>query len=154
MADNLVRGGSRPLYAPCFPAQFGCETQDVVEYAYDPDKARQLLADAGYGDGFELDLYAYRERDYAEAMIGDLRDIGIDVNLRFMTSPALLEQQRGGNTDMSFKTWGSYSVNDVSAFTSVYFGGGEARRTQQIVLSGRTGGTATTVKWALRREGA
>jgi len=37
---------------------------------------------------------------------------------------------------------------------SVYFGGGEARRTQQIVLSGRTGGTATTVKWALRREGA
>jgi uncharacterized heparinase superfamily protein len=37
---------------------------------------------------------------------------------------------------------------------SVYFGGGEARRTQQIVLSGRTGQTATTVKWALRREGA
>lgn len=37
---------------------------------------------------------------------------------------------------------------------SVYFGGGEARRTQQIVLSGRTGATPTMVKWALRREGA
>ncbi|KFF48940.1 ABC transporter substrate-binding protein [Gammaproteobacteria bacterium MFB021] len=124
MADNLVRGGSRALYAPCFPAQFGCETQDVVQYAYDPDKARALLAEAGYPDGFEIDLYAYRERDYAEAMIGDLRNVGIRANLRFMTSAALLDQQRSGKTDMSFKTWGSYSVNDASAFTSVYFGGG------------------------------
>lgn len=124
MAENLVRGGSRPLYAPCFPAQFGCETQDVVKYDYDPDKARQLLKEAGYGDGFEVNLFAYRERDYAEAMIGDLRNVGIRANLRFMTSPALLDMQRGGKTDMSFKTWGSYSVNDVSAFTSVYFGGG------------------------------
>ncbi len=37
---------------------------------------------------------------------------------------------------------------------SVYFGGGEARRTQQIVLSGSTGADATTVQWALLREGA
>ncbi|MDA0661725.1 MAG: heparinase II/III family protein [Proteobacteria bacterium] len=36
---------------------------------------------------------------------------------------------------------------------SMYFGGNEARRTQQIVLSGRTGAATTTVKWALRREG-
>ncbi len=36
---------------------------------------------------------------------------------------------------------------------SVYFGGDEARRTQQIVLSGRTGAGTTTVQWALRREG-
>ena len=37
---------------------------------------------------------------------------------------------------------------------SIYFDGDEARRTQQIVLSGRTGADATTVQWALRREGA
>jgi uncharacterized heparinase superfamily protein len=36
---------------------------------------------------------------------------------------------------------------------SIYFGKGGAKRTQQVVLSGRTGGDSATVKWALRREG-
>lgn len=36
---------------------------------------------------------------------------------------------------------------------SIYFGAGGAKRTQQIVLSGRTDGDGATVKWALRREG-
>ena len=41
----------------------------------------------------------------------------------------------------------------VDLAESMYFGGNEARRTQQIVLSARTGAGPTTVKWALRREG-
>ncbi len=36
---------------------------------------------------------------------------------------------------------------------SIYFGDGGAKRTQQIILSGRTDGNGATVKWALRREG-
>lgn len=32
------------------------EDLDDSGYAYDPDRARQLLADAGYGDGFEVDM--------------------------------------------------------------------------------------------------
>ncbi|WP_251977211.1 ABC transporter substrate-binding protein [Salinicola avicenniae] len=152
MADNLVRGGSRPLYAPCFPAQFGCETEDVVDYDYDPEKARTLLEEAGYGDGFEVDLFAYRERDYAEAMIGDLRNVGIRANLRFMTSPALLDMQRGGKTDMSFKTWGSYSVNDVSAITSVYFGGGADDRWNDEQVQQWLQTADTSVDPAVRKE--
>ncbi len=36
---------------------------------------------------------------------------------------------------------------------SIYFGSSGAKRTQQLVLSGRTDGSGATVKWALRREG-
>jgi uncharacterized heparinase superfamily protein len=36
---------------------------------------------------------------------------------------------------------------------SVYMGSGEARKTQQIVLSGSAAPGGTTVRWALRREG-
>ncbi|HZS81871.1 MAG TPA: heparinase II/III family protein [Stellaceae bacterium] len=36
---------------------------------------------------------------------------------------------------------------------SVYLGGGEVRKTQQIVLSGHVGSQGATVRWAIRREG-
>jgi uncharacterized heparinase superfamily protein len=42
----------------------------------------------------------------------------------------------------------------IDLVESMYFGGSQARRTQQIVLSGRTGSGTTTVKWALRQEGS
>jgi uncharacterized heparinase superfamily protein len=40
----------------------------------------------------------------------------------------------------------------VNVAESIYFGSGGAKRTQQIVLSGRTDSNGATVKWALRRE--
>ncbi|WP_242495061.1 hypothetical protein [Salinicola tamaricis] len=85
-------------------------------------------------------------------MIGDLRNVGIRANLRFMTSAALLDQQRSGNTDMSFKTWGSYSVNDASAFTSVYFGGGADDLWQDPQVESWLETADTSVDPEVRRE--
>ena len=90
LAENLVRGGSQPVYAPCFRTQFGCDTSKVVKYPYDPAKAKALLAEAGYPNGFDTDLWAYRERDYAEAMIGDLRKVGIRARLHFVQYLSLI----------------------------------------------------------------
>lgn len=135
MAESMVRGGSRPLSAPCFPSQFGCEQQDAVKYPYDPKKAKELLAQAGYPNGFSTDIYAYRNRDYVEAVIGDLRKVGIKARLHFMTYAALRDKQRAGKVPISFQTWGSYSINDVSAIISVYFKGGadDEDKDQQVI---------------------
>lgn len=122
MAVNLVGGGSRVIYSACFPEQFGC-TEDVPKYDYDPAKARELLKEAGYPSGFSIDLYAYRERPYAEAMIGYLHDVGIRANLRFLKYSALRDQVRQGKTDMVFMTWGSNSIADASAITGIFFRG-------------------------------
>ncbi|GAB6851939.1 ABC transporter substrate-binding protein [Paraburkholderia kururiensis] len=124
LTRNLVRGGSQPVYSACFRTQFGCDTTGVVKYEYNPAKARELLKAAGYPNGFDTDLYAYREREYAEAMIGDLRKVGINARLHYLQYAALRTAQRAGKTPMTFQAWGSFSVNDVSAFTSVYFKGG------------------------------
>lgn len=43
---------------------------------------------------------------------------------------------------------------ELSLGESVYLGSGEARRTQQVVLSGTVPGGGVTVRWAIRREPA
>jgi peptide/nickel transport system substrate-binding protein len=137
LADSLVRGGSQPVHAPCFRTQFGCETAKVVKYDYDPAKAKALLAEAGFPNGFDTDLWAYREREYAEAMIGDLRKVGIRARLHFVQYPALRNEIRSGRAPLSFQAWGSFSINDASAFAGNYFKGGPddtAKDAQTIAL--------------------
>lgn len=124
LANDLVRGGSQPVYTPCFRTQFGCDASVAVKYGYDPAKARELLKQAGYPNGFETDLYAYREREDAEAIIGDLRKVGIIAHLHYLQYAALRTAYRAGKTPMTFQAWGSYSINDASAFVSAFFTGG------------------------------
>lgn len=120
IAKNLLGGNSRPIFSPCYPTQVGC-TQDVATYPYDVAKAKKLLAEAGYPDGFDITLFGYRNRPYAEAIVGDLKAVGINAKLTMMKYSALREKQRAGKTPMEFLTWGSYSINDVSAIVSHFF---------------------------------
>jgi peptide/nickel transport system substrate-binding protein len=120
MVRSLVGEGSRVLNSLCFPAQFGCTDDGVPRYDYDPVKAKRLLAEAGYPNGFEVDLYAYRERLQTEAMINYLRAVGIRANLRFLQYSAMRDQVRAGNAPISHQTWGTL-VSDVSAMTPVFF---------------------------------
>ncbi|HEY0290969.1 MAG TPA: ABC transporter substrate-binding protein [Hansschlegelia sp.] len=125
MVDNLVRGGSRVMNAACFIGQFGCVDAAAQRYDYDPAKAKALLKEAGYPNGFEIDIAAYREREYAEAVIGYLRAVGISARLNYLRYAAFRDALRAGKVSIGFQTWASFSINDVSAFTGVYFRGGE-----------------------------
>jgi peptide/nickel transport system substrate-binding protein len=120
MVRSLVGEGSRVLNSLCFPAQFGCTDEGVPRYDYDPAKAKRLLAEAGYPNGFEVDLFAYRDRLQTEAMINYLQAVGIKANLRFLQYAAMRDQIRAGRVAMAHQTWGTL-VNDVSAMTPVFF---------------------------------
>jgi peptide/nickel transport system substrate-binding protein len=123
MIDNLVGGGARIMHSACFIDQFGCTDKGVPRYDYNPAKAKELLKQAGYPNGFKTELYAYREREYAEAVIGYLRAIGIDARLNYLKYAAMRDAHRAGKTPITFQTWGSFSVADASAFTGVWFKG-------------------------------
>ena len=117
---NIV-GGGRVIHVHCFPTQFGCDDKAAPRYAYDPAKAKALLTEAGFPNGFEMDFFAFRDRQQAEAIIGYLRAVGIRINLRYVQAVAARDAMREHKAGMIQQTWGSFSVNDISANTPVFF---------------------------------
>jgi peptide/nickel transport system substrate-binding protein len=105
----------------CYPSQFGCDDGATRRIEYNPQRARQLLAEAGFPNGFDIDFFAYRERNQSEAMINYLRAVGIRANLRFMQYAAMRELIRSNRAGLVHQTWGSFSIGDISAGTPVYY---------------------------------
>jgi peptide/nickel transport system substrate-binding protein len=54
-------------------------------------------------------------------MIGYLRAVGIRTSLRFMQYAAARDAGRAGKPPLSHQSWGSFSINDVSAATPNFF---------------------------------
>ncbi|KAA0968900.1 ABC transporter substrate-binding protein [Aureimonas fodinaquatilis] len=120
IAQGLIGERADPVNSVCHPLQVGCST-DVTTYDYDPDKARALLAEAGFPDGFSADLYTAVPREFNEAVVNDLRAVGIQLNIRQMQYSAFRPVARSGEAKITFNTWGSNRINDASASTSHFF---------------------------------
>lgn len=121
--EALVGGGSTLTNAACNPLQFGCE-QDVATYEYNPDKARELLSEAGYADGFSIPMVVTSVPTVnAEAIAADLARVGITVNLNVQQYASAVDMWRGNRVAMMHTNWGSYGVGDVGLSVGNFFGG-------------------------------
>jgi peptide/nickel transport system substrate-binding protein len=144
ITKNLVGGQARVIRSACYPKQFGC-AQDVRDYAYDPAKAKGLMAEAGLAGGFKIDLFAYRSRPVAEAIIGNLKAIGIEANLQWLQYPAVVQKRRANEAPMIVDDWGSSSINDVYAMLPPFFSGGadDYSMDQQVIAAIEKAGSTT-----------
>jgi peptide/nickel transport system substrate-binding protein len=89
IADALFAGFVKPATGYVATGELGYGA--VEPFGYAPDTALDLLAEAGYADGFEIDMacpegaYTHFE-EVCEAVVGYLGEVGIDVNIEIMES--------------------------------------------------------------------
>ncbi|RIK43383.1 MAG: hypothetical protein DCC55_05865 [Chloroflexi bacterium] len=94
--DTIFSGYATRAVGFVAPGNLGHQPIDPV--AYDPDLAQQLLADAGYPDGFEIDMAcpeaAYPSiNEVCQAIQGYLRAAGIAANLDLMEANAYWDRE-------------------------------------------------------------
>jgi peptide/nickel transport system substrate-binding protein len=145
MVRQFMLDAGRVLDAPCYPTQFGCDESSATHYEYNPAKARQLLADAGYPSGFATELVSYLLPQWAVAVQGYLKAVGIDAHVAQLPVADAIRRNAEGESPLSMGSWGSYSINDVSAFLPYFFTGGpnDYTRDPKIEALVREGGSVT-----------
>ena len=85
---------------------------DYKGYAYDPARARRLLADAGYPNGFDTELwyatgYTSSVKELNEAIQGYLAAVNIRARIVVNDLAAWAAARREGKIPMIFMNWGS-----------------------------------------------
>jgi peptide/nickel transport system substrate-binding protein len=124
MSKQLIQGDSKVIDTPCFPSQFGCDVSAAVKYPYDPAKAKQLLAEAGYPNGFDTELVTYSAPQLAAAIQNYLKAVGINLRIQQLQIGAAIQLSQSGKAQLYSGSWGSNSMNDISAFMPNWLGGG------------------------------
>ena len=124
MAKQLIQGDSQVIDTPCFPSQFGCDVAAAMKYPYDPAKAKQLLAEAGYPNGFDTELVSYASPYVGAAVQNYLKAVGINLRIQQLQIGAAIQLAEAGKAPLYAGSWGSNSINDASAFMPYFLGGG------------------------------
>lgn len=122
--------GVKPIYTPCYPKQFGCvdDPEVAVRHPYDPEKARALLAEAGYADGFDVVLTDSVEipPDLGLAIAADLAKVGIRAQIERLRFQEQYRRATEGELQADMYDYGSYGIKDVQVINSTFFTAGSS----------------------------
>jgi peptide/nickel transport system substrate-binding protein len=136
LVKNVLRGYAYPMDAPVGPDQYGYSRELGPKYNHDPAKAKKLLAQAGYLNGFEVDflvpLGQYNKvKDVAEAIGGMLSQVGIRARLRTQDQDSGFAAIQNGKVGMYI--FGRGSVIDPSEYLHQYFRTGVTKRLEHSI---------------------
>lgn len=134
IVDNFYPPGST-VATQFMPADIFGYTEGLEDNVYDPELARQLLADSGLSLPIEITMN-YRDvvRSYLPqpSVVGQdiqaqLAEVGINVNIEVMESGAFLDASDAGQLGFYMLGWGA-DYPDATNFLDVHFGQGASKQ--------------------------
>ena len=102
------------------------DEEQAERLAYDPDKARELLAEAGYEEGLSVDLlttsqyFGYTER--AQVVAANLEDVGVEVNIVTGDYANLISLGNSGSYDILL-SGPPAAMSDPTSLSGAFLGG-------------------------------
>jgi len=134
LVEKITRAGEPPANG-IVPPGTGGDYASVEGLPYDPAKARQLLADAGFpgGRGFPLVRYLYNYSEANEAIAVEIkgmwkRELGVELDLQRQEWKAYLRAMSAMDYDVCRGSWvGDY--NDPNTFLGIFVTGDGNNRT-------------------------
>ncbi|ARS51313.1 peptide ABC transporter substrate-binding protein [Ectopseudomonas mendocina] len=105
-------GNATPAVAP-YPATLWGHDETLQDWPHDPERARQLLAEAGHPDGFALSIWTRpgggptnpNPGIGAQMLQADLAAIGIRSDIRVFEWGELIKRAKNGEHDLVFMGW-------------------------------------------------
>ncbi|MDR3517069.1 MAG: ABC transporter substrate-binding protein [Azospirillaceae bacterium] len=133
IVDAVFQGSGTVAKNPIPPIMWSYNNQ-VTDYPYDPAKAKELLAAAGYPNGFETDLWAMpvqrpynpNARRMAEMMQADLAKVGITAKIVSYEWGEYRKRMQAGEHQMALFGW-TGDNGDPDNFLHVLLGCDAAR---------------------------
>ena len=122
---KVMRGLSSPAGIITFPGVTGYTKELDKRLPYDVDAAKQLLADAGYPDGFDIELRCPNDRYVNDeaictAVVGMLGKIGVNVSLNSQTKSKHFKELKDDQGDFYMLGWGVPTLDSHYVFHYLY----------------------------------
>ncbi|MCC7326518.1 MAG: hypothetical protein IT521_06915 [Burkholderiales bacterium] len=131
---NVLDGMAYRAVGPTGPQHIGYNA-NIKPYSYDPKKARELLAQAGYPNGFDLKFNSssgryVKDREVAQVIADQLGRVGIRTQIVFGEHGTYWSDITKGKVNMYLS--GGFNEEDPELFLSLYY---ETGITPRIGLS-------------------
>ena len=118
--NSVLEGSAKAMAGPVLTDSFAFD-QNLKPYGYDPEKAKQLLAEAGYPDGFSLVIDCEApEKEITEAAAIQLRNIGIDATTRVWDWGVLSPLLDSGERQMVMNYWGNSTLDPYDLLNPMF----------------------------------